>query len=158
MAAVTARQLARVLEHLMRADEIEWLEAIEDHEVDAALVHSFTLRPARLWRQRRLSHDSRHAGHLLTEPGHARRAGRLLSRRLQGTPHRPPSSRDRTRPTGRSGSTRPGRARPSRAGALASWQGPAFLLHAHDRLAALIAVAAISPAAQRGVPPPPARC
>jgi hypothetical protein len=46
----------------MRADEIERLEAIEDHEVDAALVHSFTLRPARPWRQRHLSHDSRHAG------------------------------------------------------------------------------------------------
>src|SRR5258707_3232833 len=98
MAAVTARQLARVLEHLMRADEIEWLESIEDHQVDAALVHSFTLRPARPWRQPRLSHDSRHAGQLLTEPGHARLARRLLSRRLQGPPHRPPSSPDCTRP------------------------------------------------------------
>src|SRR5258707_14272809 len=94
MAAVTARQLARVLEHLMRADEIEWLEAIEDHEVDAALVHFFTLRSARPWRQPHLSHDLRHAGQLLTGPGHAR------------------------------------------------WT-------------ALIAVAAISLAAQRGVPPPP---
>ncbi len=50
----------------MRADEIEWLEAIEDHEVDAALVHFFTLRSARPWRQRHLSHDLRHAASLRT--------------------------------------------------------------------------------------------
>jgi hypothetical protein len=44
----------------MRADQIQWLETIEDHEDDAAQMHSFTLRPARPWRQRRLPHDSRH--------------------------------------------------------------------------------------------------
>jgi hypothetical protein len=49
-------------EHLMRADEVERLEALEDHEGDTARIHPFTLPPAQSWRQRQLTHDSRHSG------------------------------------------------------------------------------------------------
>jgi hypothetical protein len=76
MAACQAR---RLLEDLMRADEVKGLESLEDHEDGAALIHSFTLMAARQWRQRHLAHDLRHGyrrcqdvvpvtGYLVTSP------------------------------------------------------------------------------------------
>jgi hypothetical protein len=60
LADVTAAEPRRMAEHLVRADHVERLEAIEDDEDGPALFHAFTLLPAGQWRQRHVPHVSRH--------------------------------------------------------------------------------------------------
>src|SRR5262245_56741286 len=98
LALVPAGELARVLEHLMRASKIEGLEPIENNEGDAAVEHASTLQSALPWRQRQLFHDLRHRCHLEAVDGRSLTGLRVF----RGFLFRGiwPISRDGNRPAG----------------------------------------------------------
>ena len=108
LAPVSTGEARCVLEHLIRADEIQRLEAFEDYEDDAPLRHASTLRQPRRWRQRRLPHGLRHPGVAAPTVVAAVLAARRLVR-----PRAPPyaaaagRARGAAARAGRTGRTRP---------------------------------------------------